>query len=208
MNTEELGRRFARVATNVAVRNPRLWKPLRPLMRLQFDRLAGRWDSMRSEGAFAPYEAALERVEPPRRALDLGTGTGEGALAIARRFREADVVGVDLAEEMLSRAREKVPPELAGRIRFETADASKLPYDGASFDLVAHGNMIPFFDEIARVTAPGGYALFAFSGGAETPIYVPPQRLRSELSRRGFSDFAEISAGPGTAMVARKRAKA
>ena len=55
--------------------------------------------------------------------------------------------------------------------------------------------MIPFFDELARVVAPGGAVVFSFSGGAETPIYVPPERLRTELGRRGFADFAEFSAG-------------
>jgi len=65
--------------------------------------------------------------------------------------------------------------------------------------------MIPFFDEIARVLRPGGHVLFAFSSGAETPIYVPPARLRAELERRGFSGFAYFSPGRGTALVARKR---
>jgi hypothetical protein len=46
--------------------------------------------------------------------------------------------------------------------------------------------------------------IVAFSSGAGTPIYVPPERLRAELSRRGFSDFAEISTNPGTALLARK----
>ena len=46
--------------------------------------------------------------------------------------------------------------------------------------------------------------LFSFSAGPETPIYVAPERLRSELGRRGFTDFAEISAGVGTAFLARK----
>ena len=55
--------------------------------------------------------------------------------------------------------------------------------------------MIPFFDELARVLAPGGCALFAFSVGAETPIYVPPERLRAELAARGFTDFADFAAG-------------
>jgi hypothetical protein len=67
--------------------------------------------------------------------------------------------------------------------------------------------MIPFFDEIARVVAPGGYALFAFSSGAGTPIYVPAQRLRDELRRRGFSDFAEFRAGRGNSLLARKGAE-
>ena len=58
--------------------------------------------------------------------------------------------------------------------------------------------MIPFFDELARVVAPGGAVVFAFSGGADTPIYVPSERLRGELGRRGFADFAEFVAGRGT----------
>jgi SAM-dependent methyltransferase len=208
VNLEAAGQKFARLTTDAVIRNPRLWRFFRPLMRLQFDRLASQWDTMRSEGAFAPYEAALERVDPPRRALDLGTGTGTGAFAIVRRFPEAEVIGADVAQAMIETARAKTPEELRERVRFEIADASALPYDDGSFDLVAHGNMIPFFDEVARVLVPRGFALFAFSGGAQTPIYVPPERLRNELSRRGFTDFAEISAGAGTAFLARARRSA
>jgi SAM-dependent methyltransferase len=203
VNLQALGRKYARVTTNAVVRRPRLWRLLRPLMRLQFQRLASQWDTMRAEGAFAPYEAALERVEPPRRALDLGTGTGEGAFAIARRFPDAEVVGADLAGAMVDEARRKTPEAVRDRLTFELADAAKLPYGDASFDLVALANMIPFFDELARVLKPGGFAVFAFSSGPETPIYVPPERLREELGRRGFTDFAEISAGSGTAVLAR-----
>ena len=175
-------------------------------MRLQFDRLAPRWDAMRTETAYVPYEAALERVEPPpKRALDLGTGTGGAAFALARRFPAAEVVGADLAEGMIEEARRNRPDELRDRVRFELADASKLPYEEGSFDLVGLSNMIPFFDELARVLAAGGFLIVAFSGGAETPIYVPAERLRSELGRRGFTDFAEISTDPGTALLARKQ---
>jgi SAM-dependent methyltransferase len=89
-------------------------------------------------------------------------------------------------------------------VRFDVADASRLPYDDGMFDLVTLANMIPFFDELARVAAPGGQVLFAYSGGAGTPIYVPAARLRSELKRRGFTEFAEFAAGRGTAFLARK----
>ena len=114
------------------------------------------------------------------------------------------MVGADLSDRMIDEARRKIPPELEGRVRFEVADASRLPYPDGSFALVAHMNMIPFFDELARVTAPGGAALFSFSGGAGTPIYVPPERLRAELAQRGFAEFADFAAGNGTSMVARK----
>jgi SAM-dependent methyltransferase len=202
---KEIGQKFARFATNVVLRSPRLWRLLRPVMRLQFDTIAAEWDAMRLPDAFAPYEAALAAVDPaPARVLDLGTGTGHGAFLIARRFPAAEVVGGDLSERMLAQARGRTPPDLGDRVRFEQVDASALPYADESFDLVAHANMIPFFDEVARVLAPGGQTLFAFSSGAETPIYVPSDRLRAELERRGFTDFADFAVARGTALLARK----
>jgi ubiquinone/menaquinone biosynthesis C-methylase UbiE len=202
---QQLGRKFARVATNAVVARPALWRAFRGPIRRQFDRLAPRWDNLRSEDAFAPLEQALSAIpSPPARVLDLGTGTGLAAFALARRFPEAEVVGVDVAERMIDTARRNTPPELAGRVRFEQADAAKLPYADGSFELVALANMIPFFDELERVTAPGGAVVFSFSAGPDTPIWVPAQRLRSELEGRGFSDFANFQAGGGTALLARK----
>ena len=58
-------------------------------------------------------------------------------------------------------------------------------------------------DAVRKVYANGHVAV-AFTAGAETPIYVRPERLRSELSRRGFAEFAEVSAGRGTALLARR----
>jgi SAM-dependent methyltransferase len=210
MSDATLTQRFCRVTTDLVVREPRLWVVLRWPMRVIFDRLAPEWDEIRSSvDAYAPYEAALERVEPPpKRALDLGTGTGGAAFLIARRFPEAEVTGADIAEGMVEQARKNLDAELRDRVRFEVADASKLPYGDGSFDLVGLSNMIPFFDELDRVLAPGGWLIVAFSGGAGTPIYVKPERLRVELGRRGFSDFADFSTDPGTALLARKVAEA
>jgi ubiquinone/menaquinone biosynthesis C-methylase UbiE len=205
LNRQDLGRKFARVATNAAVRSPFLWRLFRPLVRKQFDAIAPVWDRMRMEDTFAPFEAALAAVDPkPRKVLDLGTGTGEGAFLAARALPEAEIVGGDMAEQMLEQARKRTPPELAARVRFERADASALSYPDGAFELVTHANMIPFFDEVARVVAPGGQALFAFSSGDTTPIYVPAERIRDELQRRGFTDFAEFEAGRGVALLARK----
>jgi len=205
MNLQPLARRLSRLTTDIVVRRPRLWFLLRGLTRFQFGRLAPQWDAIRAgDTAYAPYEAALERVDPPKRALDLGTGTGGAAFLIAQRFPGAEVIGADLAGQMIAQARGKLTDDLAGRVRFEVADAAHLPYGGESFDLVGLSNMIPFFDELERVLAPGGSLIVAFSGGADTPIYVPQERLREELTRRGFTDFAEFSTDPGTALLARK----
>jgi len=200
-----LGRKLARLATNAVLARPGLWRVFRPLLHAQFDRLAPGWDDLRRPEAFAALEQALAAVPgEPMRALDLGTGTGAAAFEAARRFPSAEVVGVDLAEQMLAQARVKTPPELAGRMTFQAADAERLPFEDGSFDLVLLANMIPFFDELARVVAPGGHVVFSFSGGAETPIWVPPERLRRELSARGFADFADFEAAGATALLARK----
>jgi len=202
---ENVGRKFARFTTNQVVRRPGLWPVFRRLTRWQFDRIAPQWDEMRSDEAFVPLEAALDTIEsPPSRVLDLGTGTGRAAFLLARRYPEAEVVGVDIAPAMLAEARRLTPPELAGRVRFEVADAEQLPYPDASFDLLSLANMIPFFPELGRVTASGGAVVFSFSGGADTPIYVPPEVLRRELAEQGFTEFADFAAANGTALVARK----
>jgi len=201
VNREAIGRRFARLATDSVVRYPPLWRLFRGPLRRQFNGLAPVWNTLRRPDSLASFEEALERVEPPRRALDIGTGTGAGAEALKRRFPSAEVIGVDLAPAMIEQARTAVPG-----VRFEVADASRLPYEDASFELVTLSNMIPFFDELARVVASGGYALIAFSSGAETPIYVPPERLERELRRLGFMQFAVVAAGRGVALLAQKPA--
>jgi len=139
--------------------------------------------------------------------IELGPGPGAGAELVARRFPEAEVVGVDLSREMVEEAKRKLPAELSGRVRFEVADSAALPFEDSAFELAVLLNMIPFFDELERVLAPGGQVAFAFSSGAGTPIYVPPERLRVELGRRGFAEFAEFSAGTGTALTACKRSE-
>jgi ubiquinone/menaquinone biosynthesis C-methylase UbiE len=202
---QQLGRKFARLATNAVVRRPGLWRAFRGPVRRQFDRLAPRWDAMRSDDAFASLHQALDAIPSrPARVLDLGTGTGLAAFVLARRFPEAEVVGVDVADRMIEVARRNTPPELAGRVRFAEADAAQLPFDDAAFDLVSLANMIPFFAELARVTAPSGWVVFSFSAGPETPIWVSAERLRAELVPLGFSDFADFQAGAGTALLARK----
>lgn len=186
--------------TNVVVRWPRLWPFFRPAVRWQFDRMAPVWAAMRQPDSLASYETALDRVDGPvRRALDVGTGTGAGALEIAKRFQDAKVVGVDVSQAMLDEARRMAPG-----VEFVQGDASALPFGDAEFDVVAHANMIPFLDETARVLRPGGWTVYAFSAGPQTPIYVAPDRLRRELERRGFTDFAEITAGRGNAVLARR----
>jgi len=198
------GQRFARLVTDTVVQRPGLWRIFRGPIRRMFDGLAPTWQTRIGPHHLWALDRALEEVSPPRRVLDLGTGTGVVALALAERYPEAEVVGIDLSPGMIEEARIKVPTDLAGRLRFEVGDASALACPDGDFDLVVLSNMIPFADELARVVEPEGTLVLSFSRGAETPIYVPPERLRRELGERGFAEFAEFSAEPATAFRAKR----
>ena len=198
------GQRFARFVTDAVVRRPLLWRLFRGPLRRMFDGLAPTWETRIGPHHLWALDLALEDAPAPRRVLDLGTGTGVVALALAERYPKAEVVGIDLSPGMIDEARRKLPPGLAGRVRYEVGDAAALACPDGRFELVVLSNMIPFYGELARVVAPGGTLVLSFSKGAETPIYVPPDRLRAELERRGFTEFAEFSAPPAQALRAKK----
>jgi malonyl-CoA O-methyltransferase len=202
---ERAGRRFARLATDAVVARPRLWRLFRRPLRAQFERLAPTWERRREAETLTTLNAALDRLEQaPRRVLDVGTGTGIAARGLARRFPDAEIVGLDLSPAMIETAGRLLPGELEPRIRFAVGDASALPFGAGEFDLVVLLNMIPFFDELARVSEPGGTLVFAFSAGAETPMYTATDRLRKGLAPHGFDDLEEIEAAGGTAVLARR----
>ena len=202
---ERASRRFARLATNAVVANPRLWRLFRRPLRAQFNRLAPFWEARRGPESLASLAAALERLpESPASILDLGSGTGIAARFLAERFPAARVVGVDLAPAMVDEARRVLPEELRKRVDYRVADATALPFADGEFDLVVLLNMIPFWDELARVTAPGGHVVFAFSSGSATPIFVPTETLRARLEPLGFGGFDEVAAGEARAVVARR----
>ena len=170
--------------------------------------MAGRWDPRTSAGSaeyLTPLATAVLHVKPaPERALDIGTGTGDGALFLAREFPHASIRGIDISEEMVDIAQGKIGLDPQGRVAFKVADASNLPFDDDSFDLVAQLNMPPFFSEIARVLRPGGYAIVTASWGDQTPFYTPEAVLRRGFEKRGLIAIESGEAGAGTYFVARQ----
>jgi SAM-dependent methyltransferase len=200
-------RRIGRALTALIARAPALWPLLRPWSRRFWDDQAATWDQRvdRSSAAYlAALAAGLLRVRPePERALELGTGLGDGALLIAREFPQARVRGVDLSEEMIRRAQGRIGLDPEGRVAFRVADAADLPYDDDSFDLVAQLNMPPFFAETARVLRPGGHFVIAASFGPATPFYTPESVLRRGFARVGLEQVDSGTAGDGTYWVAR-----
>jgi SAM-dependent methyltransferase len=197
-----------RMLNRLIVRAPWAWPVFRGPMRRFFDRSALGWDGRTGAGSvehLAPLAAALLYVKPaPERALEVGTGTGAGALLLAREFPQARVRGVDISEEMIRAATGKVGLDPEGRVAFRVADAADLPYDNESFDLVAHLNMPPFIGEVARVLRPGGHIVVASSWGEATPFYTPKAVLDWGFAKRGIEPAAAGQAVSGTYWIGRK----
>jgi len=108
----------------------------------------------------------------PRRILDAGCGTGEGTVALRRRYRRAQVLGLDLAPGMLNAARARGWPWR--RPPLVCADVHSLPLPDASLDLVVSNLMLQWCDDLPRAFAqlgralrPGGLLLFS-TFGSET----------------------------------------
>jgi ubiquinone/menaquinone biosynthesis C-methylase UbiE len=199
---------LGRMLNRIVVRAPWAWPAIRGPMRRFFDRAARGWDERTTAGSvdhLASLAAALLHVTPPpERALEVGTGTGEGALLIAREFPQASVRGVDLSEEMIREATAKVGLDPEGRIAFRVADAADLPYHDESFDLVAHLNMPPFAREVARILRPGGQVIVASSWGSATPFYTPKAALDWSFAKQGIEPVGAGGAATGTFWVGRK----
>lgn len=105
----------------------------------------------------------LAAVQPGNRALDLCCGTGDLALALARRG--AEVTGIDFSPEMLEIAearRQRNSKSQISSLKFMPGDAMQIPFPGASFDIVTVGyglrNLTSWekgLDEMHRVAKPG-----------------------------------------------------
>lgn len=99
------------------------------------------------------------------RVLDIGTGTGHTALALAPHVRE--VIGLDLTEEMLVEARKLADERDVVTVSFQVADVHQLPRElDGSFDLVTCRRAAHHFSDIdraliemVRTLRPGGMLL-------------------------------------------------
>jgi demethylmenaquinone methyltransferase/2-methoxy-6-polyprenyl-1,4-benzoquinol methylase len=136
-----------------------------------FDGLPERYDLLAEVLSFgqnrrwrhAMVDAALRLSPDARRVLDVATGTAGVALAWTRRT-PADVVGVDLTEEMLRVGRDRVARHNAEeQIRLVAGRAEQLPFPDASFDALTFTYLLRYVTdpaatlrELARVVRPGG----------------------------------------------------
>jgi demethylmenaquinone methyltransferase / 2-methoxy-6-polyprenyl-1,4-benzoquinol methylase len=129
-------------------------------------RFYDRMGAVLSLGQDPRWRRALVRAVDPRpgqRILDVATGTGMVAFALAAGADDVEVVGLDQSEAMLSVARARNEASGHGGVSFEQGEAEHLPFPDATFDALSFTYLLRYVDdpattlrELARVVKPGG----------------------------------------------------
>lgn len=136
-----------------------------PQVKAMFDRIAGFYDRMNGvmtaglHRRWRQRAVELAAVGPGDRVLDVATGTGDLAIALAKQVgTTGEVIGCDFSDAMLEQARRKAP-----ELRFEHANALELPYPPDHFTAATVGFGLRNFSdrkralaELVRVVEPGG----------------------------------------------------
>lgn len=115
----------------------------------------------------------LEAVRlQPKVILDIGCGTGYDLRQLSKRYRRAQVLGLDIAETMARRARSRAGfwRRFTGRSVFACGDAECLPVASNSVDMVVSNLALQWcdsqivFTEARRILRPGGLFMFTTFG--------------------------------------------
>mgnify|MGYP000854503654 CR=1 FL=1 len=137
-----------------------------------FNALAEHWDDMtRADKGKLQRIITHVALKQGQRVLDVGTGTGIMIPFLYKGLQNGgEIVAVDLAENMLQRAREKY----GSMANFVPADAGALPFPEETFDRILCYSVFPHFQdkrqvlrELARVLKQSGQIIVAHSESRE-----------------------------------------
>jgi demethylmenaquinone methyltransferase/2-methoxy-6-polyprenyl-1,4-benzoquinol methylase len=143
----------------------------RAQVQTMFGRITRRYDLMNRvmtlgrDQAWRRLTAGALRLDaaPAPLVLDLATGTGDIALAVAERYPSARVIGADFVYPMLQIGQRKAGQRDSARFAFAQGDALSLPFPDAAFDGVTNGFLLRNLAdlprglaEMRRVVKPGG----------------------------------------------------
>ncbi len=154
-------------------------------IREMFDNIAPKYDtlnhilSFRIDRLWRRGVVKLVADLCPSRVLDLATGTGDLAIAIARRVPTAEIIGIDPSSGMLNVAREKLKHEgLEHQIELRCGEAEELALDSESVDVVTVAFGVRNFEDIerglqemVRVVKCGGHVIILEFSRPDNPIF-------------------------------------
>jgi len=149
----------------------------------------------------------------PAKILDVGCGIGGSSRYLAKRFPDAEVLGITLSPEQVERASELAKQEGLTNVKFQVTNALDTGFDANSFDLVwgcESGEHMPdknqYIKEMARVLKPGGNLVVAtWCQRDPDPPFTEEEKeslqyVYDEWSHPYFisiSDYAKLMEGTG-----------
>lgn len=150
------------------------------------------------------YRVELRELEIPHgaRVLDAGTGSGVVARYLAARDSSARVVGCDLSEQRVARAREAARTLKNLELRVE--DLQQLSFPDESFDVVICRYVVEHLapaarqrviDELARCLAAQGQLCLVDCDGMFTNVYPAPDPLPELVARLRSDDTVDLEIG-------------
>ena len=156
----------------------------REFVRRMFTGIAARYDflngllSLNMDRRWRRFAARAACVPEGGRVLDVCTGTGELALAMARSATDVTVIGMDFVLDMLRLGRDKVRHANGPRAFVPVlGDALQAPFPDDVFDVVSVGfgirnvaHLKEGVSEMTRVTKPGGRVVILEFSEPQTPV--------------------------------------